>query len=60
MITIEFTKANGRMILNMGRDFKNFPINVYMRVNMSMGNLRELANIHGPMVNFMKDNGAME
>lgn len=60
MITIEFTKVNGRMILNMGRDFKNSPINVYTRVSMWMVNLKELVNIHGRMVNFMKDNGTME
>lgn len=34
MIIIEFTKGNGRMILNMGKVFKNFLINVYMRASM--------------------------
>lgn len=60
MIIIEFTKGNGRMILNMGKVFKNFLINVYMRASMWMGSLKELANIHGLMVNFIKDNGTTE
>ena len=38
-------------------DSKNFLINVLIKENMLMVNLKELVVIHGLMDNFIKDNG---
>ena len=41
-------------------DSKNFLINVLIKENMPMVNLKELVVIHGLMDNFIKDNGYVE
>ena len=57
MIMAEFIKANGKMILNMEKAFKNFPTNVCIKEIISMENLRVLGDIAGQMANSMKDSG---
>lgn len=59
MIIIDCMKASGNVIIDMGKDIKNFLINVYIKVIISMGNLKELGDIVGLMENFMKENGLM-
>lgn len=59
MIIIDCMKASGNVIIDMGKDIKNFLINVYIKVTISMGNLKELGDIVGLMENFMKENGLM-
>lgn len=47
----------GKTIISMGQDMRSFRISVFIRVIMSTGNLKEWADTHGQMGNFMKDSG---
>ena len=60
LIVIENIKDNGKMILNMVKEFRILLMGVFIKDFMSMVNQKVLEGILGRMDNFMKENGSME
>jgi len=60
LIVIENIKDNGKMILNMVKEFRILLMGVFIKDFMSMVSQKALVGILGQMDNFMKENGLME
>ena len=54
---IEFIKGTGKMIINMEMGLKCFLMELSIRGNISMVNLKELESTCGRTDSFMKENG---
>ena len=57
---VEFMKVNGLIIQNMAKDLNCIPIQVDMKANLLMVNLKVLVPIYGLMVKFMMEIGLVE
>lgn len=55
-----YLKENGKMILNMDLDLKDFLQIVFILESILMGNLKVMASFIGLMEKFMRDNGQMD
>ncbi len=60
IITIASIKAIGRMTTNMERAMRSFPMELSIRENISMANLKELESTTGLMDNFIRGSGSMD
>ena len=56
----EYIKDNGKIILSMAKDMKNSIMVLSMMDLIKKVSLKDMADIHGIMVNLMKGNGLME
>ena len=55
----DFMKVNGKIILSLEKDFKNFKMVQFMKELMIKANHLDLADINGQMDKSIKANGLM-